>query len=429
MRFSWKRSEHSNAGNSPRLGHSLDAHLLEANVLPYGKQTIDDDDIQAVVEALRSDWLTTGPRIQQFESAFAKATDSIHAVAVSSGTAALHTAMFAAGIGNRSKSNRGSSTAQADEVIVPAITFVATANAAVYVGAKPVFADVDPQTLLIDPADVLAKITDNTRAIVAMDYAGQPCNYAALREIADQYDLILIADACHSLGGSLNARRVGSLADFNCFSLHPIKQITAGEGGVVTTNDTAAATAMRSFRNHGISTDHHQRERMISHRYAMEALGFNYRITDFQCALAFSQLQKLDLFTQRRNEIAGLYDALLAAIPGIEPLAKSRGIQHAHHLYVIRCEAIKTGIGRDDLFESLRNRDIGVNVHYQPVYQQPFYQCLLKSDEPNCPNAERVYSEILSLPIFPSITEQEVHQVVSAISEIVAPEPALKISA
>ncbi len=411
-------------------------------MLPYGKQTIESDDIQAVIEAMNSDWLTTGPMVQKFEFAFAEATSSVHAVAVSSGTAALHAAMFAAGIGSARQKNRFQHPATnltqhgnhrvnetKDEVIVPAITFVATANAAVYLNAKPVFADVDPTTMLIDPADVLARITDNTRAIVAMDYAGQPCNYAALREIADQYNLILIADACHSLGGQLNKRPVGSLADFTCFSMHPIKQITSGEGGVITTNDTRAATAMRSFRNHGITTDHHQREKLSRHQYCMESLGFNYRLTDIQCALAYSQLKKLSRFTERRNEIARLYDALIEPLDFVKPLVQKQGAGNAYHLYVVQWDESKTGISRDLAFELLRGRGIGVNVHYQPVYQQPFYQDLLDDDFETCPNAEEAYSKIISLPIFPTINEEEVRHVVSVISEIAAAKPELKISA
>jgi perosamine synthetase len=411
-------------------------------MLPYGKQTIESDDIEAVIEAMNSNWLTTGPMVQKFETAFAKATSSVHAVAVSSGTAALHAAMFAAGIGSARCRNRlqhpatvtpktgGSGTHDLqDEVIVPAITFVATANAAVYLNAKPVFADVDPTTMLIDPADVLARITDQTRAIVAMDYAGQPCNYAALREIADQYNLILIADACHSMGGHVNQRPVGSLADFTCFSMHPIKQITSGEGGVVTTNDTRAATAMRSFRNHGITTDHHQREKLSRHQYCMESLGFNYRLTDIQCALANSQLKKLSRFTQRRNEIAKLYDSLLEPLDFVQPLEQKPGVNNAYHLYVVQWDEEKTGISRDLAFELLRDRGIGVNVHYQPVYQHPFYKDLLGEDFETCPNAEMAYSKIISLPIFPTISEQEVRQVVSVISEIAAATPELKISA
>ena len=228
-------------------------------MLPYGKQTITADDIDAVVKVLESDWLTTGPMVDRLESEFSQAVEAKHSVAVSSGTAALHTAMVGAGIG----STLGEQST--DEVIVPAISFVATANAALYVNATPVFADVDSNTLLIDPDDVAKKITPNTKAIVAVDYAGQPCNYQRLRTIANEHGLTLIADACHSLGARYQNAPVGSLADFSCFSLHPVKPITSGEGGLVTTDDALAAQRMRTFRNHGITTDHRQRQNQAQH--------------------------------------------------------------------------------------------------------------------------------------------------------------------
>ncbi len=305
-------------------------------MLPYGKQTIEQDDIAAVAEALLSDWLTTGPRVDEFENLFAQATSARHAVAVSSGTAALHAAMHAAEIGNT----------ESDEVIVPAITFVATANAAVYLGAKPVFADVAADTLLIDPEDVRRKITPRTRAIVAVDYAGQPCDYPALREIANEHDLKLISDACHSLGASLNNKPVGCLADFTCFSLHPIKQITAGEGGMIVTDDSQAATTMKRFRNHGIQTDNRAREKLVQHQYSMSSLGFNYRLTDIQCALGISQLAKLSRFTRRRNEVAQLYRQLLEPLPFVQPLATRPGLEHAYHLFVVRWNSQASGIPR-----------------------------------------------------------------------------------
>jgi perosamine synthetase len=377
-------------------------------MLPYGKQTIEKDDIAAVIEALESNWLTTGPKVQEFENAFAESTGASHAVAVNSGTAALHAAMFAAGVGERPN----------DEVIVPAITFVATANAAIYLGAKPVFADVDPNTIMIDPQDVARKITPQTRAIVAMDYAGQPCDYAALQEIADKHQLTLIADACHSLGGSVGGKPVGSFANFTCFSLHPLKQITAGEGGVVVTDNGQAATAMKSFRNHGITTDHRQRERAAQHQYAMESLGCNYRLTDMQCALGLSQLGKLNRFTRRRNDVARFYKTLIDPIPYLDVLECRTGVGHAYHLFVVRWNSDLTGTSRDQAFELLRSRGIGVNVHYQPVYRHPFYEQRFGDQTGCCPKAERVYSEILSLPIFPQITEADIRRVIHELMAI-----------
>ena len=385
-------------------------------MLPYGKQTITSDDIDAVVDVLKSDWLTTGPMVDRLESEFSAAVDAAHSVAVSSGTAALHTAMIGAGIG----STIGEQTM--DEVIVPAISFVATANAALYVDATPVFADVDPATLLIDPDDVLKKITPSTKAIVAVDYAGQPCDYQRLRTIADQHGLTLIADACHSLGAKYNGAPVGSLADFNCFSLHPVKPITCGESGLVTTHDPIAAERMREFRNHGITTDHRQRQSLAQHRYTMQTLGMNYRLTDIQCALAVSQLGKLNKFTERRREVAELYHhEFKAAGLGhqVQPLEPNSDNVHAYHLFVIRWNEKTTGLSRDQAFRQLRDRGIGVNVHYQPIFQQLYYQQLMPYCDHACPNAELVYEQILSLPIFPTITNGQVREVVRTIGNLI----------
>jgi len=382
-------------------------------MLPYGKQTIEKDDIEAVVNALQSDWLTTGPLVSTFETTFAQAVGAQQAVSFSSGTAALHAAMHAAGIGADAN----------DEVIVPAITFVATSNAVLYQNAQPVFADVNSDSLLIDPEDVARKITPNTKAIVAMDYAGQPCDYAALRALADQHNLVLISDACHSLGAAIGSNRVGSLADFTCFSFHPIKQITSAEGGMVTTNNHLAATTLKEFRNHGITTDHRQRESKQQHQYAMESLGFNYRLTDLQCALGLSQLAKLKRFTRRRNDIARFYRSLLQSIPHVKPLYTRTGIEHAHHLFVIRWDQASTGLSRDHAFEQLRERKIGVNVHYQPVYQHPYYVNRFGDQTGTCPTAERVYQEILSLPIFPLMREEDVRQVVDQLQAITQAKP------
>ena len=371
-------------------------------MIPYGKQTIEDCDIEAVVAAIESDWLTTGPLVEQFEQQFAKRVHSQNAVAVSSGTAALHAAMFAAGIG------------EADEVIVPAISFVATANAVVFMNAKPVFADVDPETLLVCPASVREKITSRTRAIVAVDFAGQPCDYQALREIADEFGLTLIADACHSLGGAERERPVGSLADVNCFSFHPVKPITTCEGGMATTDSPQFTKRMRQFRNHGIETDFRTREKTQTHRYDMTELGFNYRLSDLQSAIGLSQLKRLDQFTQRRNEIANRYDQLIENLIGIEPLARRDDCRHAFHLYVIKVTP-KFGPSRDELFDHLRANQIGGNVHYRPIYLNSFYRDRFGTKPGLCPQAESSYEQIISLPIFPSMTDADIETVFVAI--------------
>ena len=309
-------------------------------MIPYGRQLLDDTDIKSVIDILTSDWLTTGPKIAEFEKVFAKSVGAKYAIAVSNGTAALHAAMYAIGI------------KQGDEVIVPTISFAASANCIVFQGGTPVFADVKSDTLLIDPADVKRKITDKTKAIIAVDYAGQPCEYDKLREIAMRHKLFLIDDACHALGGSYKDRRVGSLADLNIFSFHPVKHITTGEGGMITTNNAGFAEKMRVFRNHGITTDHKQREAQGSWYYEMVDLGYNYRLTDFQCALGLSQLSKLSQWIKRRHEIARYYDKAFSEIKEITPLKVRPEVIHAYHLYVVRLNTEKIGKNR---FEQQQN--------------------------------------------------------------------------
>jgi perosamine synthetase len=372
--------------------------------IPYGRHWIEQDDIDAVVEVLRSDWLTTGPKIGEFERAFAQLTGATEAVAVSSGTAALHACMNALGIG------------PGDEVIVPAMTFAASANCVVYQGGTPVFADVQQNTLLIDPASVEANITPRTKAIIAVDYAGHPCDYDALRVIAARHHLAIVADACHSIGASQNNRNVGTLADLSAFSLHPVKHITTGEGGVITTNSSEFAATIRRFRNHGISTDHRQREQEGTWLYEMLDLGFNYRITDFQCALGLQQLKKLPAWIQRRRQIAHQYDTAFADHNKVRPLAVLPGYAHAYHLYVLRVPREL----RSPLFNQLRARGIGVNVHYLPVHLHPYYREKLGTKPGLCPTAESAYHEILSLPIFPKMTGENVETVIDTLTGLSA---------
>ncbi len=337
--------------------------------LPYGRQWIDDDDIAAVVEVLRSDWLTTGPKVEEFEAAFAAQTGASEAVAVSSGTAALHLAIAALDLG------------PGDEVIVPSLTFAASANCVVYCGATPVFADVDPATLLLDVADAERRITPRTRAIVAVDYAGQPCDYDALR----------------------------TLADLSCFSLHPVKHITTGEGGVVTTDDAALAARLRRLRNHGIDTDHRLRAETGAWFYEVTELGFNYRLTDFQCALGLSQLGKLDSWIDTRRRLAAAYDDAFAAVDHVTPVTLRTDASHAYHLYVVQVA------NRDAVFAGLRARGIGANVHYVPVHLHPFYRERFGTGPGQCPVAESAYARILSLPLFPQMTADDAAFVVAAL--------------
>ena len=377
-------------------------------MIKYGRQTIDEDDIKAVVDVLRSDWLTTGPKVSEFEEAFAQCVDAKHAVAVSNGTAALHAAMFAIGIG------------PGDEVIVPPITFAASTNCVVYQAGTPVFSDVEPDTLLLDPEQVESRITPKTKAIIAVDYTGQPCDYDSLRKIADQNNLILAADACHALGAEYKGRKAGSLADLNIFSFHPVKHITTGEGGMITTDNADYANRMRIFRNHGITTDHHQREKQGSWFYEMMDLGYNYRMTDFQCALGISQLQKLPGSLERRRTIAKQYDEAFASLPEITPLTVHQNVLHAYHLYVIRIDSNVLGIDRTTLFTNLREKGIGVNVHYIPVHLHPFYRDKFNTGSGLCPVAEETYRQLLSLPMFPAMSDEHTYDVVRAVEKVVS---------
>lgn len=382
-------------------------HDKIASVIPNGRQWIDEKDISAVVDVLRSDWITTGRKIGEFEQAVSDFIGVESAVSVSSGTAALHAAMYAANIGS------------GDEVILPPITFVATANAIVFQGGTPVFADVDPDTLLIDPYQVVAKINPRTKAIVAVDFAGQPCDYDSLRQIADEYNLTLISDACHSLGAEYKGRKVGTLADFTVFSFHPVKHITTGEGGMIVTRDRQIADKLRSFRNHGINSDHYQRAVKGTWYYEMLDLGYNYRLTDFQCALGKLQLDKLPGWVKKRRTIARQYNDSFTKIKEIDPLEVQKNVRHAYHLYVVRLDLPNLSADRSAIFSALRNQNLGVNVHYIPVHLQPFYQQHFNTAPGLCPIAESAYEQIISLPIFPRMSDQEIQYVIATVKGVI----------
>jgi len=364
--------------------------------LPYGRQVIDDDDIRAVVEALRSDWLTSGPAVERFEADVCAFAGAKHGVAVCNGTAALHAAMHALGIG------------PGDEVIVPPMTFAATANCVLYQGATPVFADVEPDALLIDPKAVEAAVTLRTKAVIGVDYAGQPCDWDSLRAVADKHKLALVADACHALGAAYKGRKAGTLADISVFSFHPVKHVTTGEGGMCMTDDPALAQTMRVFRNHGITTTAAQREKAGGWFYEMTDLGYNCRITDIQCALGSSQLKKLPAWLTKRNELAAAYDAAFAGT-SIRPLAKKPERFHAYHLYVVRVP------DRDAAFKRLRENSIGANVHYVPVHLHPYYGEKLGMKAGMFPAAEAAYKEILTLPLWPGMDAAHVEHIVCSL--------------
>ncbi len=380
--------------------------MLMLDFIPYGKQSIDEEDIKAVTNVLRSDWLTTGPIVEAFEKAVAEFVGAKYAVAFSSGTAGLHAAAFASKIVNGS------------EVLVPPMTFVATANSVVYQGGTPVFVDVEPDTLLIDPLKLEEKINSKTRAIIAVDYAGQPCNYDALSKIAKKNDLILISDACHALGAKYRGDRIGSLADLTVFSFHPVKHITTGEGGMVVTDNADYANRMRRFRNHGIQTDYRQRAEAGTWFYEMVDLGYNYRLTDIQCALGLSQLRKLGGWIDRRREIAKMYDESFHGESCMKTLKVSEDAFHVYHLYVVQLSIEKLKSSRSQIFSSLRNAGIGVNVHYIPVHLHPFYKVNFGTSLGLCPVAESAYERILSIPIFPGMSDDDVNRVILEVKKV-----------
>jgi dTDP-4-amino-4,6-dideoxygalactose transaminase len=336
--------------------------------------------------------------VDKFEETFAEGVGTKYAVAVSNGTAALHASMFALDIG------------PGDEVIVPTMTFAATANAVVFQGGKPIFADVHPETLLLSPEEVESKLSPRTKAIVAVDFTGHPCDYDLLREITEERGLALVADACHALGGVYKGRRVGSLADLNTFSFHPVKPITSGEGGMITTDDQCLVERMRLFRNHGIETDFKTRADRVTWFYEMIELGYNYRLTDIQCALGMSQLKKLSSWVERRREIAAEYDETVDSVDEIDSLSVSVEVDHAYHLYVVRLNE-RASFSRSDLFTALRNRGIGVNVHYIPVHLHAYYRTNFGTGMGLCPVAEDAYERMLSVPLFPAMSDRDVDRV------------------
>ncbi|MEO6079214.1 MAG: UDP-4-amino-4,6-dideoxy-N-acetyl-beta-L-altrosamine transaminase [Steroidobacteraceae bacterium] len=376
---------------------------MTSNFIPYGRQVIEDEDVAAVVDVLRSDWLTTGPMVPTFEAAFTEFVGAAHGVAVANGTAALHLCMLAAGIG------------PGDEVIVPALTFAASANCVRYVGADVVFADVRSDTLTIDPVHAASLITSRTRAIVAVDYAGLPADLDELLALCARHGLLLVEDACHAPGAQYRGRRVGGIAHLSAFSFHPVKHLTTGEGGLVTTNDATLAERMRRLRNHGIGTDHRQREQQGTWRYDMTELGFNYRLNDIQCALGLSQLRRLPTSLERRRAIASTYSKAFAGFTGFTLQAEPVDRRNAWHLYAVRLAGANVESRRLAVYNELRAGGIGVNVHYLPVYLHSYYRGL-GYRQGLCPVAEGAYQGLLSLPMWHGLTDEDQNVVIEKVS-------------
>ena len=371
-------------------------------MIPYGKQTIEQDDIQAVVDVLKSDFLTTGPQIAEFEQTVADYVGAKYAVAISNGTSALHAACFAAGIG------------PGDEVITTPLTFAASANCVLYCGGTPVFADVDPKTYNIDPEDIRRKITDRTKAIIAVHLAGQPCDMDAIHSIAREHGLIVIEDGAHALGSVYKGKKVGSMSDMTTFSFHPVKPITTGEGGMIVTDNEDFYKKMVLFRSHGITRD----DSMMTRNdgpwfYQQFDLGYNYRITDIQCALGCSQMKKLDRFLACRKEIVARYNEAFADCDNIITPYQLSDTESGWHLYIVQVK----NCDRRKVFENMREKGIGVNVHYIPVYMHPYYQ-EHGYENVHCANAEEIYSHIISLPLYPGLTFEQQDYVIDTLKSL-----------
>jgi perosamine synthetase len=361
--------------------------------LPYGRQSVDEEDIARVVEVLRGDYLTTGPSVADFERALCNATGVKHAVAVNSGTSALHALYFGAGLG------------EGDEIITSPLTFAATANAALYLGATVRFVDVDPETGSLDPALLNDAITDRTKLIVAVDYGGHPADYDAINDVARRGRLTVVADAAHSLGATYKGRPVGLLADATEVSFHPVKPVTTGEGGAVLTNDSELARRARRFQSHGITRETSELVdcNQGAWYYEMHDLGYNYRLTDLQSALGLSQLVKLQGFIARRRAIAKRYQADLSDLESLIMPTEHDDVRSGWHLFVVR---VKDPERRRPLFDKLRELGLGVQVHYIPVHLHPYYR-RLGFLQGTFPVAEMFYSQAISLPIYPRLTEQQ----------------------
>ncbi len=399
--------------------------------IPYGRQSIDEEDINAVVDVLKSEALTKGPKIHEFESALCQAADASFASAVNSGTSALHIACLAAGI------------APGDEVITSPNTFVASANCVVYCGGKPIFVDIDPRTYNISPQEMEKRINARTKVIIPVHFAGQSADMAVIQEIVRAaqkkygHKIYIIEDACHALGSRYRETKVGSCAysDMAVMSFHPVKHITTGEGGAVLTNDKELQRKLNYFRSHGITSAPEEflyKENAFEKGkekggaglvnpwyYEQHCLGYNYRITDIQCALGISQLKKLDKFRRRRREIVGQYNKALEGIAQFKIPYEESFCDSNFHLYVLQFDFEKMGTSRAQVMIALKKRGILTQVHYIPVYTQPFYRKNFGTQWGDCPISEQYYQKCLSIPLFPAMSDDDVKDVIDAIKGLV----------
>lgn len=370
--------------------------------IPYGKQSIDEEDIEKVVKVLRSDWITTGPKVQEFETSISKYVGSKFTTVVNSGTSALDLAVQSLNLKAKS------------EVITTPFSFMATANAIVYNDLVPVFADIQKETRNIDPDQIRAKITKKTKAIIYMDYAGQPCDIKEIREIADEYDLYLIEDACHAMGAEYNGKKVGTFADLTVFSFHPVKHITTGEGGAVTTDHQNLDETLKVLRNHGIDKDLHKRQSQADYMYDMKTLGRNYRLTDIQCALGISQLKKLDYYIEMRNKLVIFYSNKLKDLEFLDTPVVKPHIKHAWHIYTL---LLDERVKRDKFFQYMKKNNIGVNVHYIPIYRFTYYINRFNFKIEDFPVTEEVFKRIITLPIHPKLTQNQLEYICTKTKE------------
>lgn len=374
----------------------------------YGRQWIGDDDVAQVVSALKGDLITCGPYVDELEKELCRVTGAKYAVSVCNGTAALHCAAIAAGFG------------EGDEVITTPLTFAASANCVRYVGATPVFADVDPETYNIDPDSIEKRITEKTKGVIAVDYTGQAVDHDRIRAICEKHGLVFIIDGAHAIGTKYNGKPEGSLADMTCFSFHPVKTITSGEGGAITTNDHELYKKLLLASKHGITHDASEfvEEPEGPWVYEMQELGFNYRLTDFQAALLISQLKKLDQFSNRRREIVNRYNEAFSEIPEIIVQKEIPESETTRHLYILQLDLDKLTCTRREFFDAMAAENVQCQVHYVPVYWFPYYQ-RLGYKKGLCPNAEKIYSGIMSIPLYPMMSDDDVKDVIKAVRKLV----------